>query len=55
MVLASNGGAVAAAIAALYIGSDLDESGLVALHRLTLSAASRTGRARRLPKVATNP
>lgn len=36
---------VAFALAGGYVGPGLDERGLVALHRLTLSAASRAGRA----------
>jgi hypothetical protein len=38
---------IAFALAGGYLGHRLDESGLVALHRLTLSAASQAGRARR--------
>lgn len=38
---------VAFVLAGGYIGAALDESGLVALHRLTLSAASQAGRTRR--------
>jgi len=38
---------IAFVLAGGYIGYHLDERGLVALHRLTLSAASQTGRTRR--------